>query len=92
MLGFKEALLEEAEKKKDTRKYVCLHSARNGKMFTIFTHTKMFFYFFRFSFALFVADAIFRSWKVIVLRIFVNFLVLCLLVVSASAVVFVVNR
>ncbi|XP_062710606.1 transmembrane channel-like protein [Aedes albopictus] len=51
ILGFKEALLEEAEKKKDT-----------------------------------------RNWRIILLRITVNFLILGLLVISAFAVVQVVKR
>ncbi|XP_035911991.1 transmembrane channel-like protein 2 [Anopheles stephensi] len=51
ILGFKEALLEEAEKKKDT-----------------------------------------RNWKIIMLRILVNFLILGLLVISAYEVILVVKR
>ncbi|XP_049297276.1 transmembrane channel-like protein [Anopheles funestus] len=51
ILGFKEALLEEAEKKKDT-----------------------------------------RNWKIILLRILVNFLILGLLVISAYEVILVVKR
>ncbi|XP_062549373.1 transmembrane channel-like protein isoform X2 [Armigeres subalbatus] len=51
ILGFKEALLEEAEKKKDT-----------------------------------------RNWRIILLRITVNFLILALLAISAFAVVHVVKR
>ncbi|XP_058066308.1 transmembrane channel-like protein [Anopheles bellator] len=51
ILGFKEALLEEAEKKKDT-----------------------------------------QSWKIILLRILVNFLILGLLVISAYEVILVVKR
>lgn len=76
VLGFKEALLEEAEKKKDKQKYLP-HDINISSFSSIFLLPSSFFS---------------CSWKVIVLRVIVNILILCLLVLSASAVVIVVER